>query len=110
MEDYLKKKKLPLSNDSMYDYFIEKNLGLPTISAKKAEEGNTNIAQLAYDILEKQHVGFDIGDLGFLEFAGPKGPNLSPIQKTGRQKDYYGRAEYKKDIPGFSMKLTKKFQ
>ena len=65
---------------------------------------------IAYDILEKQHVGFDIGDLGFLEFAGPKGPNLSPIQKTGRQKDYYGRAEYKKDIPGFSMKLTKKFQ
>ena len=69
------------------------------------ELGDSKTLSILDDLLRKQHIGFDIGDSSYLEFAGPKGPNLSPTPQAGGE-DYWGRAHDKPKVPGYSMKYT----
>ena len=91
-----------IEDKSMFDHYVSNTMS-KTNSPKKIKK--PGLVELIEDVFHKQHVGFNIGG-GFLELAGPKGPNLSPMKMAGESKDIMGRDIYKDDIPGFSMKYT----
>ena len=70
-------------------------------------EGRTTPRSLSIldDLLRRQYIGFNVGNSNYLEFAGPRGPNLSPTPLIGG-KDYMGRPHDKPRLPGYSMKYT----
>ena len=63
---------------------------------------------ILHALVQKQHIGLPVAESGYLEFAGPRGPNLSPAPFAGGQ-DYMGRPHDKPQVPGYSMKYTLDF-
>ena len=61
-----------------------------------------------YDLIEKQHVGFNVGTGGFFEIQGPRGRTLSPSYR--QEKDIMGKDMYKAQPPGFSIKYSKELK
>ena len=90
---------------SLLNYYIDK---AKELSGEVEDVETPKSIDMLYNLIMKQHVGFPVGSKGYLEFAGPGGPNLSPRAIAGGE-DYMGRPHDKPNIPGYSMKYTLDF-
>jgi hypothetical protein len=89
-------------NKSLWDYYMKKSW-----EPSRGREERTNLETLGMlsDVVQKQYLGFNVGNMGYLELAGPQGPNLSP-PAARELTDIHGRRHSKPHVPGFSMKYT----
>ena len=90
---------------SLWNFYLKDSWDSPKDTTDIDTSRNLN---MLYNLLGRQHVGFDIGNRGRLEIAGPGGPNLSPAQWR-RDVDFMNQPLGRGNVPGFSMKYTREF-